>query len=160
MVSSYTANLGRNELIRLSYTYRYLQIFFYPSLAAFLTIEVNLSPINTAEDLAGMNGKIMYGAKRGGSTISFFGNSDYGVYKEMGDYMSKHPEMLTSSNFEGVERVKNQNYAFLMESTSIEYTVERECDVSQVGGMLDEKGYGIAMRKSKYPFHCALSEIH
>lgn len=32
------------------------------------------------------------------------------------------------------------NYAFLMESTSIEYTIERNCDLTQVGGMLDSKG--------------------
>lgn len=51
-------------------------------------------------------------------------------------------------------RVKSneENYAFLMESTSIEYMVERNCDVAQVGGLLDSKGYGIAMKKSK-AFH-------
>lgn len=36
-----------------------------------------------------------------------------------------------------------------MESTSIEYMVERNCDVAQVGGLLDSKGYGIAMKKSE-----------
>lgn len=48
-------------------------------------------------------------------------------------------------------RVKSdaENYAFLMESTSIEYMVERNCDVAQVGGLLDSKGYGIAMKPSK-----------
>ena len=30
-------------------------------------------------------------------------------------------------------------YAFLMESTSIEYIVERECGLSQIGGNLDNK---------------------
>lgn len=49
-------------------------------------------------------------------------------------------------------RVKSEdeNYAFLMESTSIEYMVERNCDVAQVGGLLDSKGYGIAMKKSTH----------
>lgn len=49
-------------------------------------------------------------------------------------------------------RVKSddENYAFLMESTSIEYMAERNCDIAQVGGLLDSKGYGIAMKKSKY----------
>lgn len=48
-------------------------------------------------------------------------------------------------------RVKSEkeNYAFLMESSSIEYLVERNCDVAQVGGLLDSKGYGIAMKKSE-----------
>lgn len=48
-------------------------------------------------------------------------------------------------------RVKSdeENYAFFMESTSIEYVEERNCDVAQVGGLLDSKGYGIAMKSSK-----------
>lgn len=41
------------------------------------------------------------------------------------------------------------SYAFLMESTSIEYVIERNCELTQIGGMLDSKGYGIAMRQSK-----------
>lgn len=36
-----------------------------------------------------------------------------------------------------------------MESSSIEYVIERDCDVTQIGGLLDDKGYGIAMKKSK-----------
>lgn len=38
-----------------------------------------------------------------------------------------------------------------MESSSIEYVIERDCDVTQIGGLLDDKGYGIAMKKSKIP---------
>ncbi|OWR43876.1 ionotropic glutamate receptor subunit ia, partial [Danaus plexippus plexippus] len=53
--------------------------------------------------------------------------------------------------------VKNENYAFLMESTSIEYMVERNCDVARVGGMLDSKGYGIAMKKNS-PYRQPMSE--
>lgn len=41
------------------------------------------------------------------------------------------------------------SYAFLMESTSIEYVIERNCELTQIGSMLDSKGYGIAMRQSK-----------
>lgn len=36
-----------------------------------------------------------------------------------------------------------------MESTSIEYVIERNCELTQVGGLLDSKGYGIAMPPSK-----------
>jgi len=55
-----------------------------------------------------------------------------------------------ASNNEGVERVQKGkgNYAFLMESTSIEYVIERTCELTQVGGLLDSKGYGIAMPPS------------
>ena len=44
---------------------------------------------------------------------------------------------------------KENDYAFLMESSSIEYVIERNCEVTQIGGLLDDKGYGIAMKKSK-----------
>lgn len=37
-----------------------------------------------------------------------------------------------------------------MESTSIEYVTERNCELTQVGGMLDTKGYGIAAPPSKW----------
>lgn len=39
-----------------------------------------------------------------------------------------------------------------MESTSIEYVIERNCELTQVGGMLDSKGYGIAMPPSNIYF--------
>lgn len=73
----------------------------------------------------------------------------------MNDFMNKHPELLTENNQEGVNRVKDAKdtepkYAFLMESTSIEYNTVRECSLKKIGDALDEKGYGIAMRKSKY----------
>lgn len=64
---------------------------------------------------------------------------------------SARPSVFTSSNMEGVDRVVKGkgSYAFLMESTSIEYVIERNCELTQVGGMLDSKGYGIAMPPSK-----------
>ena len=60
---------------------------------------------------------------------------------------STKPSVFVKGNKDGVERVKEENgfYAFLMESTSIEYTVERNCDTIQIGGLLDSKGYGIAL---------------
>ena len=49
-------------------------------------------------------------------------------------------------NTEGVEKVEEADgmYAFFMESAAIDYLVERRCKLSQVGGLLDSKGYGIA----------------
>lgn len=64
---------------------------------------------------------------------------------------SARPTVFTSSNKEGEERVMRGKgaYAYLMESTTIEYVVERNCELTQVGGMLDSKGYGIAMPPSE-----------
>lgn len=60
---------------------------------------------------------------------------------------STKPSVFADGNPAGIERVKKGKglYAFLMESTTIEYVVERECDLMQIGGLLDSKGYGIAL---------------
>lgn len=129
VVSSYTANL-----------------------AAFLTIEKPQSLINNVEELADNKDGVVYGAKRTGSTRNFFLNTEDARYKKMNKFMTDHPEYLTEDNMEGVNRVKtSSHYAFLMESTSIEYNTKRECNLKKIGDALDEKGYGIAMRKGKYP---------
>lgn len=67
------------------------------------------------------------------------------------------PSVFVKQNAEGVDRVRNGKgkYAFLMESTSIEYVTERDCTLTQIGGKLDSKGYGIAMPKSKFIIKCS-----
>ena len=61
--------------------------------------------------------------------------------------MANKDSVFVDSNHEGFERVKNSDYAYLAESTTIDYTVQRNCDLRQVGGLLDSKGYGIATPK-------------
>ena len=66
-------------------------------------------------------------------------------------FMAGDKHNFASSNNAGKERVHKENgkYAFLMESTSVEYILERECELTQIGGLLDSKGYGIALPPSK-----------
>lgn len=75
-------------------------------------------------------------------------------------WMMNNTDYLTGSNDEGLRRVQSENYAYLMESTSIEYITERYCDVTHIGGLLDDKGYGIAMKKSKSAFRCCLLSVN
>lgn len=65
--------------------------------------------------------------------------------------MQAHPDLMTNTNEEGVDRVlkRNGKYAFFMESSAIDYEKERYCDLDQIGPLLDNKNYGIAMRKGK-----------
>jgi len=56
---------------------------------------------------------------------------------------SQVPSVFVETSQDGIQRVLNENYAFLMESTMIEYTIQRNCELMQVGGLLDSKGYGI-----------------
>lgn len=120
------------------------------NLAAFLTVEQTTSPIENVEDLAANKGGVQYGAKESGSTRNFFSKADYDTYKQMNEYMGKNPGYMVSTNEEGVNKVLTDNYAYLMESTSIEYHAARNCNLTRIGGLLDEKGYGIAMPKSVY----------
>ena len=65
---------------------------------------------------------------------------------------SQKPAVFTKSNNEGVSRVMESDgqYAFLMESNSIQYQIERNCELIQIGGLLDSKGYGIAFTPGIY----------
>ena len=56
---------------------------------------------------------------------------------------NKEPTVFVKTSTEGIERVRKGGYAFLMESTMIDYQIQRYCDLMQVGGLLDTKGYGV-----------------
>ncbi|CAG9865359.1 unnamed protein product [Phyllotreta striolata] len=123
MVSSYTANL-----------------------AAFLTVTTLVAPFKDIDELAEQK-EIEFGAKNKGATANYFRDSNLTKYKKIWSYMVHHPELMLDDNDQAVKKVQNENYAFLMESTTIEYVIERHCTLAQVGGLLDDKGYGIAMKK-------------
>jgi len=61
--------------------------------------------------------------------------------------MEKHQSVFVSTYEEGTKKVLGGNYAFLMESTMIDYAVQRDCNLTQISGLLDSKGYGIATPK-------------
>ncbi|KAM7384880.1 hypothetical protein PAMA_011982 [Pampus argenteus] len=115
------------------------------NLAAFLTVQRMEVPIESPDDLADQT-NIQYGTIHGGSTMTFFMNSRYQTYQRMWNYMySKQPSVFVKSTEEGIARVLNSKYAFLMESTMNEYYRSLNCNLTQIGGLLDTKGYGIGM---------------
>lgn len=151
MVSSYTANL-----------------------AAFLTVENEVPAFKDAKELSRQT-RILYGAKRNGTTANFFRvptprfdndllvitlnflsapsfsqDSRIAEYKAIYDFMMRNPDCMTKDNEEGVNKVVEGKgkYAFFMESSAIEYEKEQHCELAQIGALLDNKNYGIAMRKS------------
>ncbi|CAG7824228.1 unnamed protein product [Allacma fusca] len=132
MVSSYTANL-----------------------ATFLIVQDLDESIKSLEDLAHQT-KAKYGCVGTGTTASFFRNSPFPLHQKIWrnmEQMNKKHKVFMEKNAEGLKRVAegNGNYAFFMESTGIEYNVERNCKLAQVGGPLDSKGYAIALKKgSRY----------
>ena len=124
LVSSYTANL-----------------------AAFLTVEKLVTPIETVEDLAKQT-EIRYGTLKGGSTMAFFNKSTLTTFNRMWNFMQQHrDDVFVSSNREGIDKVRASKgkFAFLLESTVNEYVNERDpCNTMRIGENIDAKGYGIA----------------
>ncbi|OWA54135.1 Glutamate receptor ionotropic, kainate 2 [Hypsibius exemplaris] len=120
MISSYTANL-----------------------AAFLTVERMKLPIESAEDLSKQT-EIKYGCYYGGATYNFFKDSKLPIYKRMWEFMSQDQANFVKTGKAGINRVKTEKYAYLMETPSLEYTIYRDCDLTQIGSLLDSKGFGIA----------------
>uniref|UniRef100_A0A3P8WSP9 Glutamate receptor n=1 Tax=Cynoglossus semilaevis TaxID=244447 RepID=A0A3P8WSP9_CYNSE len=113
------------------------------NLAAFLTVERMDAPIDSADDLAKQT-RIEYGAVRDGSTMTFFKKSKISTYEKMWAFMSSRKNTaLVKNNQDGITRVLTTDYAMLMESTSIEYISQRNCNLTQIGGLIDSKGYGV-----------------
>uniref|UniRef100_A0A914YX47 Uncharacterized protein n=1 Tax=Panagrolaimus superbus TaxID=310955 RepID=A0A914YX47_9BILA len=110
------------------------------NLAAFLTTERMITPIENADDLAKQT-KIKYGTLGRGSTMTFFNESKIETYSKMWKQMEAQPSLFVKSSKEGIQRVKTSEYAYLMESSMLEYAIERDCELIQVGGLLDQKGY-------------------
>lgn len=65
---------------------------------------------------------------------------------------SAKPSVYTDGNRDGIERVLKEDggYAFFMEAAAIEYHTERICELTQIGGLLDRKGYGVALPPGIY----------
>ncbi|XP_055385566.1 glutamate receptor 1 isoform X2 [Condylostylus longicornis] len=123
LISSYTANL-----------------------AAFLTVERMVTPINSPEDLARQT-EVQYGTLLHGSTWDFFRRSTMELHTKMWEYMNSRPHLFVKTYDEGIRRVRTSKgkYALLVESPKNEYVNAREpCDTMKVGRNLDTKGFGVA----------------
>jgi hypothetical protein len=119
---------------------------------AVLTASKMGAQVNSAEDLAKQT-KIKYGTYCCGSTNAFFQSSTIPTYQKLNAFMEGFkPSVYTSGNDAGRDRVRKEDglYAFFMEAAAIEYNVEQYCDLRQIGGLLDSKGYGIALPKGEF----------
>lgn len=79
--------------------------------------------------------------------------SNKSIYQKMWATMEHtEPSVFVDSNEEGIQRVKqsSRTYAFLMESATIDYITQKECNLTRVGEWLDSKAYGIGMPMSKF----------
>lgn len=118
------------------------------NLAAFLTTEKSGIIIRNVEDLAKQN-KIKYGCIESGDTYDFFRLTDYSTYQKMWNNMvANNPSVFVKSDAEGIKRVlttKDGLYAYLTESTVIDYEIKTRCRLKSVGTWLNSISYAIAM---------------
>ncbi|XP_041358488.1 glutamate receptor-like isoform X2 [Gigantopelta aegis] len=116
------------------------------NLAAFLTVERMRTPIESADDLAQQT-VIKYGTVESGTTLTFFKESEVPTYRQMWNFMSANSDVFVKTVDEGIQKVRDSNfkYAFLLESSNIEYVNNRKpCDTVKVGPNLNQKAFGIA----------------
>lgn len=98
--------------------------------------------IESFEDLASQN-VIDYGTVDGGSTMSFFKNSDNAVYRRMYQHMERQKSFVSSME-EGVRRTQEGNFAFIGEAVSLDLAVARHCKLVRSEEVISMRAYTIA----------------
>ena len=125
-----------------------------------------LRTFKSIEDLIKQD--ISFSCVEGGATERFFKNSKIPEYKQAWILMNKFG-LMTKNNDEvymiavqlfqqqkniccqGIERVLENpgEFAFLLESKSADYAMARHCGLSTVGGNINMRSYGIAVKQGK-----------
>ena len=92
---------------------------------------------------------IRYGTLNRGVIRRAFRHTNVSTYKTMWEYLNAYEEdLLTSTNEEGIQRVRSQTYAFIIPNTIADYISRRKpCDLLLVDNFLLRSGYGIAVPK-------------
>lgn len=115
------------------------------------TIRDLKKPIKDEWELITRSG-MRYGCVDGGSTKAFFEMSNIDLYKQVfADMAGSEPSGFVKSTSEGLDRVKQGNFAFFVESTTADYLIERDCELQRIETTLDNKGYGLMFPKDS-PF--------
>lgn len=146
--------------------------FTYPFLTGGITIvykkpdEGTPLPFHNSEGLEVLatQGKIDVGAYGFGSTMAWFKKTKIPHLHRIGNLLQSNIDALPKGNWDGIEMVKRRNgsFAFFLESGSAKYQVERNCDLIQVGGQLDTRAHGLALKQGspyREPINVALLEL-
>jgi len=104
---------------------------------------------------------LTYGTIRDGSTArGLMGSRDPQVNKLWSRIMSQNA--LVDSTWDGINRVRNGGYAFIMEKPIADYFVAQDCGLETTGNFLEMPGFAFPARKF-YPdmakVNQALAEI-
>ena len=78
------------------------------------------------------------------------------TYDKMWEFMSSRRHSVMVKNIEeGIHRVLTSDYAFLMESTTIEFVIQRNCNLTQIGALIDSRAYGVGTPMGTCPINLA-----
>lgn len=84
------------------------------------------------------------------STVCHSQKTKISTYDKMWEFMNSRRQSVMVKNVEeGIQRVLTSDYAFLMESTTIEFVTQRNCNLTQIGGLIDSKAYGVGTPMGK-----------
>ncbi|XP_054744748.1 glutamate receptor ionotropic, kainate 1 [Anastrepha obliqua] len=120
---------------------------YIANLSAYITSSKMGRSISNLHDLIDQD-KVQFGMLKGGSTSFLFSESNESEYRRAWNKMcAMKPSAFTANNKEGVDRVKRSRgrYAYLLETTTLKYYLNRNCELKQIGEAFDEKHYGIAV---------------
>ncbi|EDO30203.1 predicted protein, partial [Nematostella vectensis] len=118
------------------------------NLAAFLTIKRFTSPISSVDDLARQK-DISYGTVLNSQPQAFFESASVPSFVTMWQYMRYHHTFVNNSA-EGIEKVMNENYAFIWDSAVLEFVAHNQISCGTLitsGSVFGRIGYGFGLAK-------------
>ncbi|XP_066270647.1 glutamate receptor 2-like isoform X4 [Branchiostoma lanceolatum] len=116
------------------------------NLAAFLTVSRMDTDINSVEDLVSQK-LVQYGTVQNSQPLSFFESSSIHTFETMARYMKVH-STLTMSSRAGIEKARDERYAFIWDSAVLDYVVKQPpCNLRTVGRLFGKIGFGFGLQK-------------
>uniref|UniRef100_A0A1I8FI30 PBPe domain-containing protein n=1 Tax=Macrostomum lignano TaxID=282301 RepID=A0A1I8FI30_9PLAT len=109
------------------------------NLAAFLTTTSRLGNIDSVEALASQ--------------------SKVKMWDSMVSWSAKNESFVRKTS-EGIGRVREGGYAYILESTFNQYYRERDCELTQIGGIFNPSSYAFATRFSRRSFGEVILQLH
>lgn len=111
--------------------------------------QVSIARLASCASLSGRSGPPQYCINNIILT-GLFQNAKYYLFEQMFQRMSMQvPSVFVKTYEEGISRVMTSQFALLMESTKIEYIIERNCNVTQIGSTINTVQYGIGTPKGQ-----------
>lgn len=110
-------------------------------------------PFHNLDELVNQN-EVNYGVIKGLRTHSFIHENAHNndTFKKMITYWEEHPEYITSTSMEGINKVVNEDrkYAFLTEAATFPMWQSKYPSLMLIGDTIDLRVYAIGLSISAY----------